>query len=96
MKVTAMIGSNRAESYNKQLVKYMKDRYQDKIEIDILPIEKLPFYNQDEELNPPEIVKELRERIKESDAVLFATPEYNGSISGMLKKMQLTGSHVLI
>ncbi|GEN85763.1 NADPH-dependent FMN reductase [Oceanobacillus sp. FSL W8-0428] len=85
MKVTAMIGSNRAESYNKQLVKYMKDRYQDKIEINILPIEKLPFYNQDEELNPPEIVKELRERIKESDAVLFATPEYNGSISGMLK-----------
>lgn len=80
-----MIGSNRAESYNKLLVEYMKDRYQDKIEIDILPIQELPFYNQDEELNPPEIVKELRERIKKSDAVLFATPEYNGSISGMLK-----------
>ncbi|GIO21544.1 NADPH-dependent FMN reductase [Oceanobacillus sp. J11TS1] len=85
MKVAAMIGSNRAESYNKLLVEYMKDRYQDKIEIDILPIQELPFYNQDEELNPPEIVKELRERIKKSDAVLFATPEYNGSISGMLK-----------
>lgn len=85
MKVAAMIGSNRAESYNKLLVEYMKDRYKDNIEIDILPIEALPFFNQDEELNPPEIVKELRERIKNSDAVLFATPEYNGSISGMLK-----------
>lgn len=85
MKVVAMIGSNRKESYNKSVVEYMKERYQDKIDIDILPIEALPFYNQDEELNPPEIVKELRERIKSADAVLFATPEYNGSISGMLK-----------
>lgn len=73
MKIAAMIGSNRAESYNKQLVEYMKDRYRENIEIDILPIEKLPFYNRDEELNPPEIVKEIRQRIKDSDAILFAT-----------------------
>lgn len=85
MKIVAMVGSNRADSYNMQLTKFMKDRYAGKVDIDILPIDQLPFYNQDEEMNPPEIVKEIRAKIKGSDGILFATPEYNASISGMMK-----------
>ncbi|WP_085992904.1 NADPH-dependent FMN reductase [Oceanobacillus senegalensis] len=85
MKIVAMVGSNRRESYNMMLTKYMQNRYADKVEIEILPIHELPFYNQDDELNPPEIVNILREKIKESDGVLFATPEYNASIPAVLK-----------
>ncbi|RKQ33913.1 NADPH-dependent FMN reductase [Oceanobacillus halophilus] len=85
MKIVAMVGSNRKESYNMKLTRYMQNRYADKVEIEILPIDQLPFYNQDDELDPPEIVKEIREKIKESDGILFATPEYNASIPALLK-----------
>jgi len=85
MKIVAMVGSNRKQSLNMQLTTYMQQRYANKLEIDILPIDQLPFYNQDDELDPPEIVEEIRKKIKESDGILFATPEYNSSISGMLK-----------
>lgn len=85
MKIAALVGSNRKDSYNKLLVKYMKEKYAGKLDIDILPIDELPFYNQDKEMDPPAIVEDLRERIKNSDGILFATPEYNASISGMLK-----------
>ncbi|GAB3061870.1 NADPH-dependent FMN reductase [Virgibacillus ainsalahensis] len=85
MKIVAMVGSNRKDSYNMQLTTFMQKRYEGKIDIEILPIDQLPFYNQDEELNSPEIVNEIKNRIKNSDGILIATPEYNGSISGMLK-----------
>ncbi|CDQ40842.1 MULTISPECIES: NADPH-dependent FMN reductase [Virgibacillus] len=85
MKIVAMVGSNRQDSYNLKLTRFLQKRYTNKVEVEILPIDQLPFYNQDEEYNPPEIVKEIRNKILMSDGVLIATPEYNGSISGMLK-----------
>ena len=85
MKIVAMVGSNRKESYNKKLARYMQNRYADKMEIDILPIDQLPMYNQDDELDPPAIIKDLRERILNSDGLLFVTPEYNHSIPAVLK-----------
>lgn len=90
MKIVAMVGSNRKESYNMKLVQFMQNRYAGKVDIEILPIDQLPMYNEDDELIPPEVVKEIRAKIMASDGILFATPEYNGSISGMLK-MQLIG-----
>ena len=63
----------------------MKERYKDKINIEILPIDKLPMYNEDIELSAPPIVKEIRDKIKESDGILIATPEFNHSIPGVLK-----------
>jgi chromate reductase, NAD(P)H dehydrogenase (quinone) len=85
MKIIAIVGSNRKESYNKKLAVYMQKRYQTNIDIEILPIDQLPMYNQDNELNPPAIVNELKSRVKESDGVLFVTPEYNHSVPAFLK-----------
>lgn len=85
MKIAAFVGSNRKESLNKKLTIFMQERYKDQFEMDILPLEELPMYNQDEEFNPPEIVNDIRRRIKACDGLLFATPEYNHSISGFLK-----------
>jgi chromate reductase len=48
-------------------------------------IGRLPLFNQDEEAQPSEAVRELKERIRAADAVLFSTPEYNYSIPGVLK-----------
>ncbi|MCA1025956.1 NADPH-dependent FMN reductase [Cytobacillus kochii] len=85
MKIAAFVGSNRKESINKKLALLMKDRYQEELEIDILPLERLPMYNQDDELTPPAAVLEIRQRIKDSDGLLFLTPEYNHSIPAFLK-----------
>jgi chromate reductase len=48
-------------------------------------IGEFPLYNQDEEAKTPDAVKEFKEKIKNADALLIATPEYNFSIPGYLK-----------
>jgi chromate reductase, NAD(P)H dehydrogenase (quinone) len=53
--------------------------------IDTFELDGIPGFNQDEEQNPPATVTELKRRIREADAVLFVTPEYNYSIPGVLK-----------
>jgi len=85
MNIVAMIGSNRKGSYNMQLTQFMRERYAGKLDIDILPIDQLPMYCEDDELQAPEIVHEIRDKIKQSDGILFATPEYNASIPALLK-----------
>lgn len=85
MKIAVLIGSIRKNSYNKALAHHLKERYSDRLDLEILPIDKLPMFNEDIELTPPEIVIELRNKIKESDAILIVTPEYNYSVPGVLK-----------
>lgn len=45
------------------------------------------MYNEDIELDMPDVVKELRKKVKESQGVLMVTPEYNHSIPGVLKNV---------
>ena len=85
MKIAAIIGSNRKESYNRKITTFIQERFQEKIEMEILKIEKLPIYSEDDEFNPSSIVKEIKQKITESDGVLITTPEYNHSIPGILK-----------
>ena len=85
MKIAAIVGSNRKNSYNRKLAVFIQERYQDKLEIELLPIEKLPLYNEDEEFNPIPIVKDIKNKICECAGVIIATPEYNHSIPGLLK-----------
>lgn len=85
MKVVAIAGSNGKDSNNKKLLNFMKVRYDDKLDIEILDIGEMPMYNQDNELNPPDIVKSIKAKIKSSDGILISTPEYNHSIPGILK-----------
>lgn len=85
MKIVALVGSNRKESYNQKLTKFIQKRYQEKVEIEILPIADLPMYNQDDELTPPAVVTDIKSKVAKSDGILIATPEYNHTISGVLK-----------
>ena len=49
---------------------------------------RIPLFNQDSEGDlTPQVVLELRERIRSADAVLIAAPEYNNSITGVLKNL---------
>ena len=51
----------------------------------VVDISRLPLYNQDLELDLPEAVKELKKKIRGADAILFASPEHNYSVTAVLK-----------
>lgn len=68
-----------------QLAKTMQERYKEKMNLEIADIRSLPHFDQDEENNPPQSVKEFKEAVSNADGVVFITPEYNWSIPGVLK-----------
>lgn len=85
MSFAAIVGSLRQASYNLQLALTIKERFQDKFELDIVGIGSLPFFNQDLEHDPPETVVAFKKTIAAKDGVLILTPEYNWSVPGVLQ-----------
>ncbi len=89
MKVLAISGSLRAGSYNTALARAARDLAPAGVEIEVVAnLGAIPHYDEDvdqERVETPEPVAELRRRIDEADALLIVTPEYNGSITGVLK-----------
>lgn len=64
-----------------------------RLDLQIVEIGQLPFYNQDDERDPlPPAWSAFRQRIKAADALLFVTPEYNRSVPGVLKNALDVGS----
>ncbi|MCM3088381.1 NAD(P)H-dependent oxidoreductase [Bhargavaea ginsengi] len=85
IKVKAIIGSTSSTSYNLKVVESMRSRYADRLEITPVFINALEPYATDIENNPSEDVLDFKKEVADSDAVLFAVPEYNFSIPGQLK-----------
>ena len=84
--VLAICGSLRAGSYNRAALRTAIELKPPGMTIETADIGSFPLYNEDVRAQgfPPPVEK-LRQQIKEADALLFATPEYNYSISGVLK-----------
>jgi chromate reductase len=85
LKILGFAGSLRKGSYNKALLRAAVELAPKNVEIDVFDLEGIPPFNQDLENNPPKRVKDFKAKIKAADAVLIASPEYNYSISGVLK-----------
>lgn len=85
IKVKAIIGSTSSNSYNLKLVNFMAKRYADRLEITPVLINDLDMFSIDTENDPSEAIIRFKNDVKDSDAVLFATPEYNFSIPGAMK-----------
>lgn len=85
IKILGLVGSLRRASYNKALMRAAVTLKPEDAVIEVFDLEGIPPFNQDIEANPPEIVKKLKAAIREADALLIATPEYNYSVSGILK-----------
>jgi chromate reductase, NAD(P)H dehydrogenase (quinone) len=89
VKILAVSGSLRADSYNTNLLRAAIEAAPEGVEISLFDpagIRDLPIYDQDlEDEEVPASVAELREQWSAADAILFATPEYNGSVPGGLK-----------
>ena len=83
--VVVLVGSLRRESFTRKVARALVETAPPKLDLEILEIGHLSFYNQDFDPNPPADWVQFRDRIRVADAVLFATPEYNRSIPGVLK-----------
>src|SRR5688572_31145136 len=84
-RILGIAGSLRRESYNRAALRAATELVPEGVTIDAFELDGIPGFNQDEEQNPPAKVAELKKRIREADAILFVTPEYNYSVSGVLK-----------
>ena len=87
IKVLVLLGSLRAASINRQLAELALESAPDGVAVTIYEgLGELPFYNEDLETDAaPAAVAALRAAAAAADAALVVTPEYNGSIPGVLK-----------
>jgi len=86
MQILAVSGSLREASFNTSLLREAVEAAPDGVELELWEgIGDLPLYDEDLEADVPESVRRLREDWAAADAILFATPEYNGSVPGGLK-----------
>ncbi|MDE3231472.1 MAG: NAD(P)H-dependent oxidoreductase [Chloroflexota bacterium] len=87
-RILGLPGSLRAGSFNTGLLRAAREVAPAGVEIEIADISAIPLYNDD--LNQdggPDVVRELKERARVADALLFATPEYNYSMTGVQKNL---------
>lgn len=89
MRLLVISGSLRRGSYNAALARAVAELAPAGVDVELYEgLADLPPYDQDQdeaEAAAAEPVEDLRERIERAEAVLFVTPEYNGSIPGVLK-----------
>jgi chromate reductase, NAD(P)H dehydrogenase (quinone) len=85
IRILGIAGSLRRGSYNKAALRVAQQLVPEDATIEIFDLDGIPGFNQDDELQPPAKVTELKNRVRAADAILFATPEYNYSIPGVLK-----------
>ncbi len=87
IKVLALVGSLRAASINRQLAEVAAEAAPDGVSVTLFDgLGDLPFYNEDiDNEDAPASVVALRKAAAGADAALVVTPEYNGSIPGVLK-----------
>ena len=78
-------GSLRQASYNKAALKAAQELLPAGATLDIFGLDGIPPFSEDDERAFPPRVVELKARVREADAILIATPEYNYSVPGVLK-----------
>jgi chromate reductase len=83
--ILGIAGSLREKSYNRSALRAATKLAPEGAQIEIFEIDGFPGFSEDEEKNPPAKVVEFKRKIREADAILFVTPEYNYSVPGVLK-----------
>lgn len=85
-RILSISGSLRKASFNRGLIRAAQEVASEGVVVDPVEIDALPHYDADvDAAGDPPAVTEFKELIAAADALLIATPEYNHSISGVLK-----------
>ncbi|AQW20614.1 NADPH-dependent oxidoreductase [Lentilactobacillus curieae] len=87
MKLVGIAGSIADESYNRKLLKYIASHFSREVDIELLDINDIPMFNQDEDQTESEAVQYLVKKIKSADGVIIATPEHNHTVPAALKSV---------
>ncbi|WP_442108780.1 NADPH-dependent FMN reductase [Pseudomonas sp. NUPR-001] len=90
--VAVVVGSLRKASLNRKVALALAELAPANLKLKIVEIGDLPLYNEDIDVEPPAAYTAFREQLRDSDAVLFVTPEYNRSVPGVLKNAIDVGS----
>jgi chromate reductase len=85
VRILGIAGSLRQKSYNRGVLRAATELAPQGATVEIFDLDGIPPFSEDDEQEPPATVVEFKRRIREADAVLFVTPEYNYSIPGVLK-----------
>jgi chromate reductase, NAD(P)H dehydrogenase (quinone) len=84
--ILGISGSLRQASFNTAALRAAQELAPDGVTIEIASLADIPLYNQDQrDKSVPAAVEKLCKQVMEADALLFASPEYNYSVSGVLK-----------
>ncbi|MDQ2621529.1 MAG: NAD(P)H-dependent oxidoreductase [Actinomycetota bacterium] len=94
MRILALTGSLRRDSFSARLARAAADLAPEGVEVTLATGLDLPAYNQDNDVDgmedpgtgvTPEAVRHLRDQISSADGLLIVTPEYNAGMPGFLK-----------
>jgi chromate reductase len=83
--ILGLCGSLRRGSYNRAILRAAREELPRDASLEIFDLDGIPSYNQDLDDNMPGKVREFKLKVRAADAILIASPEYNYSISGVLK-----------
>ncbi|MEI7712067.1 MAG: NAD(P)H-dependent oxidoreductase [Rhodospirillales bacterium] len=92
IEIAVIVGSLRRDSLNRKLTDALARLAPPDFHFRYVEIGDLPLYNQDDDANQAAAVTRLKAEIAAANGLLFATPEYNRSISGVLKNALDHGS----
>lgn len=84
-RILGIAGSLREGSFNRAALRACNQLLPADTSLEIFDLRGIPGFSEDDEKNPPPKVVELKHKIREADAILFMTPEYNYSVPGVLK-----------
>ena len=87
MKFVGIVGSSAEQSYNRLLVEYIRKQFKSKFELEILEIDKVPMFNQEDNWADSFQLRLLNNKITRADGVIIATPEHNHTITAELKSV---------
>ncbi len=92
MKIGILVGSLRQASFNRKIAVALMQLAPASLDMEIIEIGQLPFFNQDDEANPPKAWTDFRQKLKNLDGFILVTPEYNRSVPAVLKNALDVGS----
>lgn len=85
MQFVAIPGTDADHSYNRMLLQFMQQHFKKQANIEICEIADVPMFNEDDP--DPEAIKLLAAKITEADGVIIGCPEYDHSLTSMLKSV---------
>jgi chromate reductase len=91
-RIAVIVGSLREGSFNRKMAEALAKLAPPDVEMHQPTISTLPLFNQDDEKDPSDAVKRMKDEIRGSQGVIIVTPEYNRSIPGALKNALDHGS----